>query len=438
MKFLNTNTVLLLTMAFGMIGNAFGQLTFDPTINTSISTHLLNDEVVLPSSPIKSQILFIGGIDTVQTTATYGNAAGQAIAKQWHDFIGVTPDTLNDGEYWISVNHEMISTDSMIGDGGGMTVFKVSADAKGMMTVENQTLTDGRSGKFFNVDFVNTVGETGMNCGGINSGVDGRIWTAEEWFRTSNASLGGARDTADWTIATDLPGDINGKTVKKYQNFNWFVEIDPREAVAIRKQYNWGRLGYEGGAIADDNKTVYMGHDGTPGFFTKFVADVAGDFTEGTFYVYKQDDAARWVEIDNETFDNMLYLTDTAVSHGATIFNRLEWVAIDQHEIYRGSFKTASIRNISLTAPYMHNGGMKTLDEVMNFYNNGGGVGAGFNVPHQTLPPDALELNDIEIDAIINFMQSLTDTTNMTSTAKILPHFEDSINWNKRVTGGSY
>lgn len=331
MKKFNSNLFKSFGIAAALFGSATvnAQMTFDPTIDTEIETPLLNSEVIMPISPIKSQILFIGGVDTVQTTATYGNSAGQTLAKQWHDFIGITPDTVNDGEYWISVNHEMISADSMIGDGGGMSVFKVEADAEGMMTVKPQTLSDGRSGKFFNVDFVNTVGETGMNCGGINSGVDGRIWTAEEWFRTSNASLGSMRDTSDWTVSTDLPGDINGTTISKYQNFNWFVEIDPREAVAIRKQYNWGRLGYEGGAIADDNKTVYMGHDGTPGFFTKFVADVAGDFTQGTFYVYKQDAQEKWVEINNEVFDNMLYMEDTAVAHAATIFNRLEWVAID-------------------------------------------------------------------------------------------------------------
>jgi hypothetical protein len=68
------------------------------------------------------------------------------------------------------------------------------------------------------------------------------------------------------------------------------VEIDPREAVAIRKQYNWGRQPFEGGVIMPDNKTVYLGADNTPAIFTKFVADVAGDFTSGTFYVYREDD----------------------------------------------------------------------------------------------------------------------------------------------------
>ena len=37
-----------------------------------------------------------------------------------------------------------------------------------------------------------------------------------------------------------------------------------------------------------------------------------------------------------------------------------------------GAFKTATLRNIDLTAPYMHDGSLKTLEEVVQFYNNGG------------------------------------------------------------------
>ncbi len=38
----------------------------------------------------------------------------------------------------------------------------------------------------------------------------------------------------------------------------------------------------------------------------------------------------------------------------------------------RGAFLTPSLRNVSVTAPYMHDGGLTTLDDVIDFYNNGG------------------------------------------------------------------
>ena len=309
------------------------------------------DEVLMPPSPLTSQVLFIGGVDLVQTTPTYGNPAGVAYAKEWHDFIGFTPDNSGESLGWVSVNHETIYQDNRIGDGGGMTVFRVQRAGDGTLEVVDQTLSDGRAGKFFNVDFVNTVGETGMNCGGIVSAKDGRIWTAEEWFRSDIASINnggfssvdsdgnfpkspgagvnqGVRDVDDYTISSDIPG-FDGLTIPKNENFNYMVEIDPREAVAIRKQYNWGRQAFEGGVVVSDDRTAYLGVDDTPGFWTKFVADTPGDFTKGKTYVYKHDGNPKWIEIDNTDPARMLDYKAQAVAVGATMYNRIEWVAYD-------------------------------------------------------------------------------------------------------------
>lgn len=73
------------------------------------------------------------------------------------------------------------------------------------------------------------------------------------------------------------------------------------------------------------------------------------------------------------------------------------------------SFKTPGIRNAAHTAPYMHNGVYKTMEELMNFYNKGGGKGLGLQIENQTLPADALRLTTDEIKAVIAFMQALTD-----------------------------
>lgn len=105
---------------------------------------------------------------------------------------------------------------------------------------------------------------------------------------------------------------------------------------------------------------------------------------------------------------------------------------------YKYSFKTPTIRNIALTAPYMHNGSYKTLKQVMDFYNKGGGSGLGIDVPYQTLPSDKLNLNNAEINDVIAFMQSLTDTINLTSLPASLPKFENKIEWNNRKIGGNY
>ncbi len=323
--------LLLVALALPFCG--YSQFVFDVEIDPSFEPNT----VVFPPSPLKNQILFIGGTDKVQTTETYGNAPGEALAKQWNDFIGFTPDNESSDLGWVSVNHERIISNDSIGDGGGMTVFKVKRDPiTDLLEVVPQTLADGRSGEYFNVDFVNTVGETGMNCGGITSSVDGRIWTAEEWFRADNDALNDqVRNLDQFTISTDIPGDFDGATIEKFENFNYMVEIDPKEAVAIRKQYNWGRQPFEGGAIAADNKTVYMGADATPGIFSKFVADTPGDFTKGKLFAYKHDQSGEpWVEIANDKLEDMLNFTQIALSKGATMFNRLEWVTYHDGAVY--------------------------------------------------------------------------------------------------------
>jgi cytochrome c peroxidase len=74
------------------------------------------------------------------------------------------------------------------------------------------------------------------------------------------------------------------------------------------------------------------------------------------------------------------------------------------------AFKTPTIRNVEKTAPYMHNGVYNTLDEIVEFYHKGGGVGIGIDLPFQSLPFDSLILNDYDKKAIVAFMITLTDS----------------------------
>lgn len=70
-------------------------------------------------------------------------------------------------------------------------------------------------------------------------------------------------------------------------------------------------------------------------------------------------------------------------------------------------FKTPSVRNIARTAPYMHNGVFATLEEVVDFYDKGGGVGRGIKIKNQTLSSDSLKLTVKEQGDLIAFMKSL-------------------------------
>ncbi len=78
--------------------------------------------------------------------------------------------------------------------------------------------------------------------------------------------------------------------------------------------------------------------------------------------------------------------------------------------LHQYSFRTPTVRNAALTAPYMHNGAFATLESVIDFYNDGGGAGRGIDIPTQTLPADKLGLTPAEKQDIIAFLHALTDT----------------------------
>lgn len=86
---------------------------------------------------------------------------------------------------------------------------------------------------------------------------------------------------------------------------------------------------------------------------------------------------------------------------------------IDHMAQHLGAFKVPSLRNVAVTAPYMHNGAFGTLDEVVRFYDSGGGSGAGAHVPNQTLAADSLHLTVAERHALVAFLGSLTDTAGL-------------------------
>lgn len=113
-------------------------------------------------------------------------------------------------------------------------------------------------------------------------------------------------------------------------------------------------------------------------------------------------------------------------------------VMLEKADIFQHSFKTPTLRNVELTAPYMHNGVFKTLDEVMDFYNNGGGAGLNIDLANQTLPSDSLNLSISEISDIISFLKSLTDTSRITSKPALLPVFPESSLFSDRLVGGEY
>jgi len=77
-------------------------------------------------------------------------------------------------------------------------------------------------------------------------------------------------------------------------------------------------------------------------------------------------------------------------------------VSLDSLDI--GKFRVPSLRNIVLTAPYMHAGNLPTLEAVVEHYNRGG---VGHSLQDERIRP--LGLTDAEKADLIAFLESLTD-----------------------------
>jgi hypothetical protein len=141
-----------------------------------------------------------------------------------------------------------------------------------------------------NVDF-SSVNGTMINCFGSVSPW-GTPLTAEENYEAENS--------VRWNDATYSGGYPNYADVKKIQtylggtypnpyDYGYIVEItNPKTATPVPvKHFTMGRSAHENPIIMPDRRTVYLTDDGSNKGFYKFIADTAGDMSEGTLYAAK-------------------------------------------------------------------------------------------------------------------------------------------------------
>jgi cytochrome c peroxidase len=97
-----------------------------------------------------------------------------------------------------------------------------------------------------------------------------------------------------------------------------------------------------------------------------------------------------------------------------------------------GMFKVPSLRNIAVTAPYMHDGSIKTLSEVLDHYAAGGrtikdgpNAGVGSKNPNKDPLVRGFEMTEQERQDVIAFLESLTDEEFLTNPAFADPWQQD-------------
>jgi cytochrome c peroxidase len=84
-------------------------------------------------------------------------------------------------------------------------------------------------------------------------------------------------------------------------------------------------------------------------------------------------------------------------------FAELGRFAVSMKQADVGAFKTPTLRDLELTSPYMHDGSLRTLIDVVHFYNRGGNANRYLDKRMQPL-----QLTDVEINELVQFLRALT------------------------------
>lgn len=114
----------------------------------------------------------------------------------------------------------------------------------------------------------------------------------------------------------------------------------------------------------------------------------------------------------NDYFNNGLqvYTPENGVPHKGRMI-------VTGNPIDMGKFRAPTLRNIMLTAPYMHDGRLKNIDEVIEHYNSG-----GHYAPNKDPNIVPLNLTDEEKEAIKAYLHTLTDTSYLQNPYLINPY----------------
>ena len=118
--------------------------------------------------------------------------------------------------------------------------------------------------------------------------------------------------------------------------------------------------------------------------------------------------------VEKTFHNNGLYNTDGKGSYPADNTGLFEFTSNPKD---MGKFKVPTLRNVELTAPYMHDGSVATLRDAIEHYKTGGrtiaageNAGAGSKSPHKSSLVRGFELTEAETEDLLAFLRSLTDS----------------------------
>jgi cytochrome c peroxidase len=188
------------------------------------------------------------------------------------------------------------------------------------------------------------------------------------------------------------------------------LSADPSYRAGFERAFGPGPITYEmvGKAIASFERTVISGNSPFDRYFYGGDKKALSPLAQLGLEVFRDPQrgnctACHTIEASHALFmDNKFHNLGVGADGGE--LQDLGRYDVTKNDADRGAFKTPSLRNIALTAPYMHDGSLATLKDVVDFY-----VGGGNSNPHLDKDLRPLEsLTRRERDALVAFMESLT------------------------------
>jgi cytochrome c peroxidase len=202
-------------------------------------------------------------------------------------------------------------------------------------------------------------------------------------------------------FARAFPGDADPFTIK---NVTKAIASFERSIISARSPYDRYHYGGDDSAVSESAKR------GEILFFNQhlscFRCHGGFDFSDTTV---SANNAGRSVEFHNTG----LYNIGGAISYPAPNVGTYEFTKVAADI---GKFKAPTLRNISVTAPYMHDGSIATLEGVLDHYAAGGRTiesgphrGTGHDNPNRDPLIGGFQLSRQDRADLIAFLQSLTD-----------------------------
>jgi cytochrome c peroxidase len=202
-------------------------------------------------------------------------------------------------------------------------------------------------------------------------------------------------------LARAFPGDASPVTVK---NIAKALACFERSIISARSPYDRYHYGGDDSAVSDSAKR------GETLFFNQhlscFRCHGGFNFSDATV---SASTAGRQIEFHNTG----LYAITGLFSYPAPNLGTYEYTKAPGD---MGKFKTPTLRNIAITAPYMHDGSIATLEAVLDHYAAGGRTiesgphaGVGHNNPNKDPLVSGFALSRQERADVIAFLESLTD-----------------------------